>query len=624
MVSAEKVAGHGTWRIELHGESPAILPLGDIPFTIREPHWRDESKRPARLGFWARRGGQSEILGLEVASAGRVDFSWQVNLDDRDSDAERAWRLPPAASSRLILDLPPTHRPLIEGGVIRGDKPSTEAAEASSDVRRWEMVLGGSSNAKLRLVSATTERAENMPEVRLLDEVAYRLDERGVNIVTTWRCEGAIRLLRELVVPLSERMQFISAESNGVGLAWQISTHGANAAPAVVIEMPKPDARNHFAVTIRAWHPLPTTHPWRLPSLRPEGMLWVSGTLELSLSPSLELKRLSPIDCVQTGVVQSPDDLAGSQTHWFNAYAPTAGLELSVDSREPEMSARLGSALSISESEIDGRLTTHLDVKHGSVHKLTGELVQGWIVERVESIPDEAIGEWIVNRRDGTTEIEIQLAQSPSARRPVTVRVDGRLEPTSYAEPISSETLRMVRWHGVDVAAHLLSFQAAEPYAAEPVGELPMATSQQLVAEPKVRADAAQEAVFDLMHAAQSAALRIVLERGEFEADITLHAELVGDEARLAYQIVARPVESRIDRLIVFANSPLGDDLRWIDRESGHLFRPNAWRARTRSEQVIPKAANCGWCDCLSRPPDRSKSSLRRRGSFPLDSSCRS
>ena len=70
MVSAEKVAGHGTWRIELHGESPAILPLGDIPFTIREPHWRDESKRPARLGFWARGDGLPEMLGLEVASAG--------------------------------------------------------------------------------------------------------------------------------------------------------------------------------------------------------------------------------------------------------------------------------------------------------------------------------------------------------------------------------------------------------------------------------------------------------------------------------------------------------------------------------------------------------------------------
>ena len=210
------------------------------------------------------------------------------------------------------------------------------------------------------------------------------------------------------------------------------------------------------------------------------------------------------------------------------------------------MSARLNSSLSISESEIDGRLTTQLDVNHGSVHKLTGELAKGWIVESVESIPDDAIGEWIVNRRNGTTEIEIQLAQSPNTRRRVTVRVDGRLEHTSYAEPISSETLRMVRWHGVDVAEHLLSFQAAEPYAAEPVGELPMATSEQLAARNQrwcgcrpgsgVRLDA---------RAPRAQALRISLKRGDFEADITLDAELVGDEARLAYQLVARPVESR-------------------------------------------------------------------------------
>ena len=520
--------------------------------------------------------------------------------------------MPPAASSRLILDLPPTHRPLIEGGVIREGNPSAEAADASSDVRRWEMLLGGSSNAKLRFIAATTERAENVPDVRLRDEVAFRIDERGVNIVTTLRCEGAIQLLRELVVPLPEGVQFISAESEGVELAWQISTHGANAAAAVVIETPKPLARDHFAVTIRAWHPLPTTHPWRLPSLRPEGILWVSGTLELSLSPSLELKRLSPIDCVQTGVVQSPGDLAGSETHWFTVYSPTAGLELSVDSREPSVSARLDSSLSISETETDGRLTTQLDVKHGSVHKLTGELAQGWTVESVESIPDDAIGEWIVNRRDGITEIEIQLAQSPSARRPVTVRVDGRLEPTSYAEPISSETLRMVRWHGVDVTAHLLSFQAAEPYAAEPMGELPIATSEQVVAGPKVRQNSAQAAAFDLTHAP-----RAPLFASCWSVE-NLRPTSLSTRNWLATKRGWR-TNSWHDRSKAASTAywffPIH---RWATICVGptenlvQLFRPNGWRPRTRSEQVIPKAANCGWCDCRSRPPGRLKSSLRR------------
>ena len=176
MVSAEKVAGHGTWRIELHGESPAILPLGYIPFTIREPHWRDESKPADTAGLLGTRWWSTRNAGFGGGERGTRRFSWQVNLDDRATNAENACRLPPAASSRLILDLPPTHRPLVEGGVIQDDNPSTEAAEASSDVRRWEMLLGGSSNAKLRLISATSERAESVPDVHLRDEVAYRLD----------------------------------------------------------------------------------------------------------------------------------------------------------------------------------------------------------------------------------------------------------------------------------------------------------------------------------------------------------------------------------------------------------------------------------------------------------------
>ena len=224
-------------------------------------------------------------------------------------------------------------------------------------------------------------------------------------------------------------------------------------------------------------------------------------------------------------------------------------------------------------------------------------------MESVESIPDDAIGEWIVNRRDGITEIEIQLAQSPDARRPVTVRVDGRLEPTSYAEPISSETLRMVRWHGVDVTAHLLSFQAAEPYAAEPMGELPIATSEQVVAGPKVRRIRAGSGV-RLDARARSAALRIVLERGEFEADIALDAELVGDEARLAYQLVARPVESRIDRLLVFANSPLGDDLRWTDRESGATLSAERLASTDAQRTGYPEGGEL-WLVRLPQPATR-------------------
>jgi hypothetical protein len=560
--------GRGTWRIELQGGSSAILPLGNIPLTIREPHWRENSQRPARLGLWGRKNGQAEMPGLEVMGSGILEFSWQMTLDSLQTKAEGAWRLPPSAANRLILDLPPTHRPLVEGGVILEADQPTENATANTNFRRWEIVLGGSSDAKLRIISAGGEQAEKLPDVRLREEAAYQLDARGVNITATLFCEGAISQLRELIVPLPAGVQFTSTQADGQELAWQISTHGANASQEAVIELPNWVDRDGCTLTLCAWHPLPTSRPWRLPLLRPEGTLWISGTFELSLAPSLELQRLMPIDCIQAGVVQAADNRTGFETHWFTSYSPTAALELSVDRREPNVSALLGSTLSVRETYIEGQLTTQLDVTQGSIHELTGELAKGWIVESVESIPEDAIGEWMVNRNGGTTEIKIQLATSLTPGRAVTVRIAGRLEPTSYAEPIAAETLRMVRWNGIDVANHLLSFQAVEPYAAEPMGELPASQSEQFIDGANVLPDAVDATVFDLAQAPKSAALRIVLERGEFEADITCGATFAGDEARLTHQLFVKPLKSRVDRLLVFANSPLGADVRWTDRES--------------------------------------------------------
>jgi hypothetical protein len=141
------VEGRGTWRIELQGGTSAILPLGNIPLTILEARWRDASNGPARLGYWGRKNGQPEMLGLEVSGSGILEFSWQLNLNSVQTRAEGAWRLPPAAASRVTLDLPPTHRPLIEGGVILDADQQAENATTNIDFRRWEMVLGGSPNA---------------------------------------------------------------------------------------------------------------------------------------------------------------------------------------------------------------------------------------------------------------------------------------------------------------------------------------------------------------------------------------------------------------------------------------------------------------------------------------------
>jgi hypothetical protein len=561
------LAGRGTWRIELHSDSPEVLPLRKLPFTIREPHWQGQSMAPARIGFWGRSGESADSFGLYVPQSGIFEFEWRIELNNLASDSERAWRLPPAAVSRLTLDLPVSHRLNVEGGVVLESSSPPESPTTNDETRRWIIALGGSADAGVRIVTAGGASQEPTSDIRLQEETAYRVDDRGVHLATTLRCEGSISRLRELVVPIPAGVQFLSAAAGGNELDWKLLTHGAANSVAVAIELPEIDSLDQLSVTLRAWHAFPTNREWRLPALRPEGMFWTSGTLELSVAPMIELHQLMPVDCMQTGVVASTGDDTGAETHWFTAYSPAAALDVTVARRAAKASARLASSLSITEPAIDGRLTTKLEVARGSIPKLNGQLAPGWIVEAVETTPESALGEWFVNRRGEANEIEIQFLEPPNSRRNVTIRIDCRLGSASFADPITVGTLRMVRWRDVDVAEHLLSFHAVEPYSAEPVADLPSATPQQLASASLL--DDETEAAFDLMRAPKNAALRITLERGEFEADVTLHAAIVQNETRLAYQLQVRPVKSRIDRLLVFANAPLGADVRWTDRGTG-------------------------------------------------------
>ena len=125
----------------------------------------------------------------------------------------------------------------------------------------------------------------------------------------------------------------------------------------------------------------------------------------------------------------------------------------------------------------------------------------------MRTLPVDAISEWFVKKREGTSELEVQLAKAIHPNQDVTVIVDGRLESTSIAAPLPSATLQMVQWHGVRVDEHLLAFQSVEPYSVETTGGLPVATAEQLAARDVdlIDAETSDNAVYDLWHAPPSA-----------------------------------------------------------------------------------------------------------------------
>ena len=102
----------------------------------------------------------------------------------------------------------------------------------------------------------------------------------------------------------------------------------------------------------------------------------------------------------------------------------------------------------MADPDITGRLVTQWNVTQGKIHNLSGELAPGWVVETVETVPADALGEWFIDRRNGRRYIDVQLARAASTERGVSVIVSGRLPRSDYFDRLSINTLQMVKWRG--------------------------------------------------------------------------------------------------------------------------------------------------------------------------------
>ena len=564
-----RIVGHGQWTVELRGNQPAFLPLADMSLIVRKPRWRDDANRPARLGVWAPSDAGNQY-GLEVPRSGVLEFDWHVAVREQQENLEAWWRLPNATRTQLTLELPAGKQPLLDGGVVLDARPLPDDDGDGKRSRRWQLRLNPTSAALLRIVEAGRLPLQRSPTLALRDEVAYQATERGLKIVTTWHFDESIADNRELIVPVPQGVQLLSAVAAGEKLSWRIVDGGDAAATRVLIELPKSRPQRGLTITLEAWHPLVTGTSWQLPSLRPQGVFWTSGNTELSVAPTLELARLVPSGCVQTGVRHDAPAGSGSATCSFAAYSPDARLELSLAARQPQFEVRIGTSLVFAEQDVSGRLAAQFDVTRGELHALSASVTSGWILDAVETIPADALGEWFVDRRRGRRELQIQLAQSANAERQVTVVLKGHREPARVANRYSLDALAMVEWRGGSVAKRLLTFHAMEPYIAEPSGNLPVVDPQALSENMHQLLDLAQgEAqVYDVTQAERAVAMRVAMKRVEFDAEIQLDASDDGRQLQQVHRIVVQPRAGRIDRLLVFATEPLAGDARWVEAGS--------------------------------------------------------
>ncbi len=582
--------GTGRWTISHRGDKPGFLSLGDTSLVLQNLRWNHSPQQAVRIGNWAMNDQASWRFGLEVLQAGTLEFDFHVPVQGGDQ-LEIPWRVPMANSNRLILDLPDGKQPRIEGGVVLESllRPSDDKTPARP-LRRWVLAVPPAQRTGLQIISADRKTSNPISQTILDEEIRYQIGPRGLEMTASWNLKVPMDQKRELAVAVPPGLQLSSIKASTGELSWRLLRDTSLPTDTIIIDLPKTDGVEPIQITFSAWQPLVLGAPWRLPRFRAEGVFWSSGKLDLSVAATHELTHLVLTDCVETKVGRLNANEDAPETHSFTEYSSSGALEINLSERQPDTVVRAGSSLTLADPNLNGRLASQFTLSHGATHQLVGNVAPGWIVEALETIPADAMTEWFIDKNGGEQTVEVQLSRAARATQDITVIVTARLQRFNLNERLSADTMRMIHWKGAKNERHLLAFQSGDPYTVIPVGKLAEMAGNAIDVKDQSLLDTTSESkIFDVTSADKGAGLQFAVQRGEFAARLAMEGTYENESLRIDYQLTAEPESGPIDRVLVYATSPLGDATRWVEKATGQVVPSEKLAANDPQRLKLPE-----------------------------------
>lgn len=621
-----RIAGHGKWDVVTRSERPTLMKIAPPSIVITNLRWNGNENQPVQYGVWGKTAGLPNDWGLLVPASGRIEFDWSVQGRQQSSALEVPWQVPNATSNRVILELPNGQQPKITGATLL---ESTQVAPAKSNggpKQRWELAVPPASDAVLQIAGRGSSKNAASEEPSLRETVDYQLQRRGLNIAASWDLDFRGVPQHDLNVPLPSSLELTSVTVDGHAVDWRVDHADSTTGAQAIVSLPKTGDATHHRIELAAWQPLKVDSAWHLPRLQPESVFWSSGVLNVEVSADLELRKISMADCVQQSVSTRADEGEASQLYSYAAYSPSAALEVRLSRHKPDASVRMCSSLALADPDVTGKLATEWNVAQSSLYKFSGELSAGWSIESVETIPSDALAEWFIDRSNQRRTLEIQLTHPAGPGHSITVIVNGRLQHSNLAEPLSADALRIVRWSNARVVQHLVAFQSVEPFVAETIGDLPSVPQNLIGDSERALFDmtANENQVVDLTRASSDAGLRFDVRRAEYTADVQLDANLGSNELRQSWRVTARPTSNPIDRVLVYATAPLGEGARWVERVTNNPIIAKLLPVDDPRRKNLPKTGEV-WLLRLSQPTSKlvelavvTTCPLNKRSQIPL------
>src|SRR5262249_39787806 len=157
----------------------------------------------------------------------------------------------------------------------------------------------------------------------------------------------------------------------------------------VVLQLPEPIAGTGRMLQLSAIAPLTSGKPWRLPSMRPEGVSWQEGSATLSIPESLALERLTTEGCRQSRTTLLPAPAAGESIE-IQYYRPGAAIEVVIGQPRERLKVSRAALVEIGANEITSRTTVQFSTTRAGRRHLEIDVNPGWTIDAVEYVNPSA------------------------------------------------------------------------------------------------------------------------------------------------------------------------------------------------------------------------------------------
>ncbi len=413
------------------------LPLDPLNLAVVEPTWQGSKLEPVRIGL-----APDGTTVAMVPASGQLQFGWSlVGKPTAPDDVVFPIRLPPAATHRLLLQLPVGRVPTTDVGLIRLLPLETGTAEDKT-LASWQIDLGGSASANLVIRS---QRAVSPQNVRVKQRADYELRETGISASGEIRLDVVGAPLRQLQLKIDPRLSLISAKFGDLDLEFAEQADGAGT-PTTLIYLPNSFVGTDRRVRWTAFASLPLGSSFALPTVTVQNAFWEEAELKVRVNEPLELAELELHGLEQSSVSMLPAN-AGEELR-FRQFRQDSQTVLRLTRRAEQPSARSGLAVRVGRQDINaiGKLVlTSLGENPVQLQTNAG----GWSIQSVAAEPTSAIKSWSVVEEGGRRWLRIQLQPPPDETESIQLTIQAQRPTLGGDVAMSGEALQLLDFQDV-------------------------------------------------------------------------------------------------------------------------------------------------------------------------------